>query len=84
MATMCLELVAVDAATGKVCPEFGNGGFVSLPDEPIDPEFLSLVGVSAPPVVANGVVASGSFIEVRTNNNCGFNGFKPRLFLASI
>ena len=54
------RLIAMDAFTGKLCPEFGNGGEVALaehgrfkPDQ---------VASSSPPAIANGVIVVGSSI----------------------
>ena len=54
------RLIAMDAFTGKLCPEFGNGGEVALaehgrfkPDQ---------VASSSPPAIANGVIVAGSSI----------------------
>lgn len=54
------RLIAMDAFTGKLCPEFGNGGEVALAEHGrFKPD---KVASSSPPAIANGVIVVGSSI----------------------
>ena len=62
LATLDARLIALDAATGKPCAGFGNGGTVNLLDgiEPVvDPWEYN---VTSPPTVAGDLVVVGSSI----------------------
>lgn len=63
-ATLDARLVAVDAATGRPCAGFGQGGEVSLRNVPgYQPAPYHM---TSPPVVIDGVVAIGSAIDDNT------------------
>jgi quinoprotein glucose dehydrogenase len=69
MATHDLRLVAIDAASGDLCPDFGAQGIVNV--EPMvlaaePPAAIGEVKFPSPPVVVNGVVIVGS--SVRDNH----------------
>lgn len=72
MATNDSRIIAVDAATGRRCPNFGVNGEVTLVrDAP--PKFPGEVSICSAPVVARDVVAVGSFImdNLRTDAPSG-------------
>lgn len=70
--TIDARLFALDAATGKPCADFGNGGVVRLDtDMPnLSPGYYM---VTSPPVVAKGLVVVGSSINdnLSVNNPSG-------------
>ncbi|MFQ5635180.1 MAG: pyrroloquinoline quinone-dependent dehydrogenase, partial [Gammaproteobacteria bacterium] len=66
MATNDLRLIAVDAASGRLCPGFGNGGIVAVEPEVLAATPAAAVGevrFSNPPVVVNGVAIVGSGVR---------------------
>jgi quinoprotein glucose dehydrogenase len=60
-ATIDARLVAVDAATGKACADFGNGGEVSLRD--VEGFRAGRYHITSPPAVVDDVVVTGSAID---------------------
>lgn len=59
LGTLDARLLALDAATGKPCADFGNAGQVDLrPSKP----FAGAYGVTSPPTVIGNVVVVGSLI----------------------
>ncbi|MES2344242.1 MAG: pyrroloquinoline quinone-dependent dehydrogenase [Pseudomonadota bacterium] len=54
------RLFALDAATGKTCPGFGDGGMVVVMPALDDP---AAAQITSPPVVVGGVVVVGSSID---------------------
>lgn len=67
-ATNELELIALDAATGKLCPDFGEGGIVNLQEQYLakQPAFIGEVRFYNPPVVINDRLVLGT--SVRDNH----------------
>lgn len=66
--TQDAELIALDAATGKPCADFGNGGRVALREGLGDAPIWEYYTTS-PPVVIGDVVAVGALVadNIRTN-----------------
>jgi quinoprotein glucose dehydrogenase len=60
-ATLDARLVAVDAATGRPCADFGQGGEVSLRD--VARYIPGQYHMTSPPIVVDGVVVVGSAID---------------------
>lgn len=60
-ATLDARLLALDAATGQPCADFGSGGFVSLAD--VKNYRAGEYHMSSPPIVLDGVVVVGSAIN---------------------
>jgi quinoprotein glucose dehydrogenase len=62
LGTNDFRLIALDAATGKLCTGFGNRGTIA-----IDPggklERVGQIGITSPPVVSHGVVVVGSSMD---------------------
>ena len=52
------RLVAVDARTGRPCPEFGTGGQVDI-KRGMGPAFPGMVSITSPPTIVQGVVVTG-------------------------
>ena len=66
-ATIDARLVAIDAATGNVCADFGSGGEVSLRDVP---GFrVGWYHMTSPPAVVDDVVVIGSAIDDNARND---------------
>ena len=63
-ATIDARLIAVDAATGKACADFGNGGAVSLRN--VRDFRRGWYHMTSPPVVVDDVVVVGSAIDDNT------------------
>ena len=61
LATADRRLIALDAATGKPCADFGNGGSVGIASTP-KPLFAGEINTTSAPVVAKGLVIVGSSI----------------------
>ncbi|CAN5262452.1 glucose/quinate/shikimate family membrane-bound PQQ-dependent dehydrogenase [soil metagenome] len=61
-ATNDRRLIALDAATGKVCPGFGAGGTIDVADGLVLPR-PGAMQITSAPVVARGVVVVGSSID---------------------
>ena len=57
------RLLAVDAATGRLCRSFGHGGGVDLRDGMGEPDNTLLALPSSPPAVINGVVVVGQSVS---------------------
>ena len=66
-ATIDARLVAIDAATGNACPDFGNKGEVSLRDVP--GFHAGWYHMTSPPAVIDDVVVVGSAIDDNTRND---------------
>ncbi len=60
--TMDARLVAVDAMTGELCKDFGDGGSVRLL-EGIGFSVPGWYGVNAPPMIVRNVVVTGAQVE---------------------
>ncbi|HMD38638.1 MAG TPA: pyrroloquinoline quinone-dependent dehydrogenase [Candidatus Acidoferrum sp.] len=60
-ATQDARLIALDAATGKLCPDFGNAGQVSLRDVP--GYTAGWYHMTSPPGVIDDMVIAGSAID---------------------
>ncbi len=56
------ELIALDAATGRPCPDFGAGGRVDLLDGPGETTRVGEYHVTSPPAVVGGLVVVGAAI----------------------
>ena len=52
------RIVAVDAATGRPCAAFGQGGQVSITDG-MGQVIPSMVAITSPPVIVQGVIVTG-------------------------
>lgn len=66
VATHDLRLMAVDARTGKLCPDFGTGGAVNVEPEVLAAEPPAAVGevkFPGPPLVVNDVIVVGSTVR---------------------
>jgi quinoprotein glucose dehydrogenase len=61
LATVDARLFALDAANGKPCADFGQGGFVRL-DVGVGSVQVGQYGVTSPPVVVGNTVVVGSAI----------------------
>ena len=66
--TLDMRLIAVDAATGRPCPDFGTNGAADLrvglgqkdsADGPATPVIPGTAAITAPPVIVQGVVVTG-------------------------
>jgi quinoprotein glucose dehydrogenase len=66
-ATIDARLIAVDAATGSACADFGSNGAVSLRDVP--GFHAGWYHMTSPPVVVDDVVVVGSSIDDNTRVN---------------
>jgi quinoprotein glucose dehydrogenase len=63
VATIDARLIALDAATGKPCEDFGRRGTVDLSRDLLNaPAFPGEYEVTSPPVVIGGLVITGSAI----------------------
>ena len=60
--TLDARLIALDAATGKLCPDFGKGGIVDLGESLGGIKFPGDYQVTSPPAIVGDVVISGSSI----------------------
>ena len=63
-ATLDARLIAIDAATGKPCEDFGHGGEISLTD--VGGYKAGDYHMTSPPAVVGGVVVVGSAIDDNT------------------
>jgi quinoprotein glucose dehydrogenase len=61
LGTLDARLLALDAATGKVCAGFGNNGSVDLRDGVHSPN-IGFYGMTFPPTVVGNVVVAGSTV----------------------
>ncbi|MCH7909828.1 MAG: PQQ-binding-like beta-propeller repeat protein, partial [Candidatus Hydrogenedentes bacterium] len=57
--TRGFRLIALDAKTGRTCPDFGNNGVIDL-KEGLDRPVFGGIGSTSPPIIANDVVVVGS------------------------
>lgn len=66
------ELVALDSATGQLCPGFGNGGIVDLKDG-LGDTFPGVYYVSSAPTIVNGTIVLGGWVmdNVSADNPSG-------------
>jgi len=76
LTTIDARLIAVDAATGKACPDFGDNGVVNLRNGlriPPDPNRFADYEETSPPAVVGNTVIVGSAIadNNRTNQPSG-------------
>jgi quinoprotein glucose dehydrogenase len=62
-ATNDARLFALDARSGRLCPDFGVGGVVDLNPGVGKQEWRGEYQVTSPPAIANGIVAVGSAIS---------------------
>lgn len=61
LGTQDYRLIAIDSATGKLCPDFGEQGIVQM--EPSKPEIVpNEVSALSRPAVVNGIVVVGSSV----------------------
>ena len=60
--TLDARLIAVDAETGQLCPEFGQEGMVDL-NEGIGETVPGWYAVSSPPVLVRGVLVTGAQVK---------------------
>lgn len=64
IATIDARLIAVEAATGEVCPDFGNKGVVNLRDGlRLKPHGFADYEETSPPAVAGNTIVIGSGIQ---------------------
>jgi len=66
MATNDLRLVAIDAASGEPCADFGDGGIVGIEADVLEdtpPAAIGEVRFSNPPVIVNGIAIVGSGVR---------------------
>ncbi|MEO8225290.1 MAG: pyrroloquinoline quinone-dependent dehydrogenase [Gammaproteobacteria bacterium] len=66
LATHDLRLIALDAPTGKLCPDFGSGGIVAVEPEVLTanpPAMKGEVKFSGPPTVINDIIALGTSVR---------------------
>jgi quinoprotein glucose dehydrogenase len=57
------RLIALDAATGMPCPEFGRKGMVIIPPGPLRNGHFGRIHTTSAPVVSHGLVMVGSSID---------------------
>ncbi len=62
IATLDARLIALDAATGRPCPEFGSNGQVRLGDN-MGEHYRGEYHITSPPVVVRDVVVVGSAMD---------------------
>jgi quinoprotein glucose dehydrogenase len=60
--TLDARLIALDAATGKPCPDFGNDGQVDLNPGVGEQEWRGEYSLTSPPAIARGLVFTGSAV----------------------
>ncbi len=58
--TFDARMIALDATTGKPCPDFGNAGVVDLRKDVADNEPSSSYGVTSPPAIYKDLVIMGA------------------------
>ncbi len=61
LGTLDARLLALDAATGKICAGFGNNGSVDLRDGVHSPN-VGFYGMTSPPTVVGDVIVAGSTV----------------------
>ena len=52
------RIIAVDARTGRLCPEFGANGHVDM-KVGMGPVFPGMVSITSPPTIVRGVIVTG-------------------------
>lgn len=62
MGTLDARLIALDADTGQLCPEFGNAGMVDLNDG-LGDTVPGWYAVTAPPTIVRGVAVIGAQVS---------------------
>ncbi len=60
--TIDARLIALDAATGKLCPDFGKGGIIDLGESLGGIRFPGDYQVTSPPAIVGDVLITGSSI----------------------
>ena len=60
--TLDARLIAVDAVTGQLCPEFGQNGMVNL-EEGIGDTVPGWYSVTSPPTIVRGVAVMGAQVK---------------------
>lgn len=68
MGTLDARLIAVDADTGQLCPEFGNAGMVDLNDG-LGDTVPGWYAVTAPPTIVRGVAVIGAQVSDNEAND---------------
>ncbi|MBD8064509.1 membrane-bound PQQ-dependent dehydrogenase, glucose/quinate/shikimate family [Devosia sp. PTR5] len=68
MGTLDARLIAVDAATGQLCPDFGSGGQVNL-EEGLGHTVPGWYAVTSAPVIVRGVVITGAQVSDNQAND---------------
>ena len=67
-ATIDARLVALDATTGKPCPDFGSAGVVDLRRGlRVHPDEFAFYEVTSPPAIVGDLIITGSAIADNTN-----------------
>ncbi|MFT5696431.1 MAG: quinoprotein glucose dehydrogenase, partial [Myxococcota bacterium] len=68
MGTLDARMLALDAATGKLCEGFGDGGTIDLA-EGIGNRYPGEYGVTSPPALINGLLVTGALVldNIRTD-----------------
>jgi quinoprotein glucose dehydrogenase len=67
-ATIDARLLELDAATGKPCTGFGNGGVVNLRNGlRVSPDEFAFYEVTSPPAIVGDLIITGSAIADNTN-----------------
>ncbi|MEN8160304.1 MAG: PQQ-binding-like beta-propeller repeat protein, partial [Myxococcota bacterium] len=61
--TLDARLIALDAATGKPCPDFGEGGQVDLNPGVGEQKWRGEYSLTSPPTIARGLVFTGSAVS---------------------
>lgn len=61
MGTLDARMLALDAATGKLCDGFGDGGTIDLA-EGIGNRYPGEYGVTSPPALINGLLVTGALV----------------------
>jgi quinoprotein glucose dehydrogenase len=56
--TLDARLIAVDARTGRPCPDFGNNGQVDI-KRGLGPVYPGMVSITSPPTIVQNVVVTG-------------------------
>ncbi|MBC2665155.1 membrane-bound PQQ-dependent dehydrogenase, glucose/quinate/shikimate family [Novosphingobium flavum] len=62
LATLDARLIALDAGTGRPCPDFGQGGEVSL-RQGIEPIVPGQYYQTSPPAIVNGLAVIGGLVQ---------------------
>ncbi len=61
MGTLDARMIALDAKTGKLCPDFGDGGTIDL-SEGIGNRIPGEYGVTSPPLIVGDLLVSGAMV----------------------